>query len=78
MPGEHILVAVGIVPCPSGALLAEWCLRVQPLLSALDPDLLPLLASAPAPRLSRPVSEDFRALHAEMTAVSASSLGERW
>jgi ring-1,2-phenylacetyl-CoA epoxidase subunit PaaC len=78
LPGEHGLVAVGIVPCPSGALLAEWCLRVQPLLSALDPDLLPLLELAPAPRHSRPVGEDFRALHAEMTAVSASGLGERW
>lgn len=77
-PGEHDLVALGVLPCPSGALLEEWRLKVRPLLSALDDGLLALIEAAPAPREARPVSAEFRALHAEMTMVSASGMGERW
>ena len=77
-PGEDHLVAAGLLPCPSGALLEEWRLKARPLVVALDPDLAALLDAAPSPRIARPVSDDFRALHAEMTMVSASGLGERW
>jgi ring-1,2-phenylacetyl-CoA epoxidase subunit PaaC len=76
--GEHDLVAAGIVPCPAGGLLDEWRLRVAPLLDELDAGLSALLQSEPRPRVDRPVSEEFRALHTEMTLVSASGLGERW
>ena len=76
--GEHDLVAAGIVPCPSGGLLDEWRLRVAPLLDELDAGLSALLQAEPRPRGDRPVSEEFRALHTEMTLVSASGLGERW
>lgn len=77
-PAEDTLVARGIVPCPMGALLEEWRLRVRPLLAGLAPDLLPLVEAEPRPRAARPVSDDFRALHGEMTMVSASGLGEKW
>lgn len=77
-PGERGLVAAAILPCPSGALLAEWHLHVSPLIEALDPDLLALLDAEPRPRTPRPVSAEFHDLHAEMTMVSASGLGERW
>lgn len=77
-PGEHDLVANGILPCPAGGLLEEWRLRVTPLLAELDPALAALLDAAPAPRAARDVSDDFAALHAEMTMVSAAGLGERW
>ena len=75
---EHDLVAHGILPCPSGGLLEEWRLRVGPLLAELDAALAALLDTAPAPRQAHAVSDDFAALHAEMTMVSASGLGERW
>ncbi len=77
-PNEDTLVATGVLPCPAGALLEEWRLRVRPLLEALNPGLLPLIESEPRPRAARPVSDIFRALHGEMTMVSASGLGEKW
>lgn len=76
--GEHDLVAAGIMPCPSGGLLEEWRLRVEPLLRELDGDVAALLHATPRPRGERPVSDVFRALHGEMTMVSAAGLGERW
>lgn len=76
--GEHDLVAAAIVPCPAGGLLDEWRLRVAPLLAELDAGLVALAAAEPRPRHRRPTSDAFRALHAEMTMVSAAGLGERW
>ncbi len=118
---EDRLVAAGILPCPSAALLEEWRLGLpgalvgQPqeqgprqspqdpprrleqdrleqdrdgallpsppastLWSALARDLPGLVAVAPTPREGRTVGADFQALHAEMTSVSASGLGETW
>ncbi len=77
-PGEDALVAGGVLSCPARALLEEWRLRVRPLLEGLDPTLLTLIESEPRPRAARPVSALFRALHGEMTMVSASGLGEKW
>jgi len=77
-PNEDALVAAGIVPCPPRALLEEWRLRVRPLLRGLDPTLLPLIEAEPRPRAARPLDADFRALHSEMTIVSASGLGDKW
>ena len=77
-PGEQLLVATGLLPCPARALLEEWLLHVRRLLEGLDAGLLPLIESAPRARAARPVSDHFRALHGEMTMVSASGLGEKW
>jgi len=110
---EDRLVAAGILPCPSAALLEEWRLGLPGTLvaqgqeqgprqdprqrleqgygnatpssssvsarwSALEQDLPGLVAVSPAPREERAVGADFQALHAEMTSVSASGLGESW
>ncbi len=108
---EDRLVAAGILPCPSAALLEEWRLGLSGALlaqgkeprqglaprleqgrdnatpspssisaswSALERDLPGLVAGSPAPRQERAVGADFQALHAEMTSVSASGLGETW
>ncbi len=77
-PRERDLLTRGILPRPSRALLDGWRVRARPLLEALDPALPALLDAAPAARQARPVSDDFAALHAEMTLVAASGLGERW
>jgi len=77
-PDEARLVAVGVVPVASAALLDAWRAEARPLVTALDPALGRLLDGAPAPRAARPIGADFGALHAEMTLVSASGLGERW
>jgi len=77
-PDEDTLVAAGIVPCPARALLEEWRPRVRPLLLGLDPSLVHLIEAEPRPRVARPLDADFRALHSEMTIVSASGLGDKW
>lgn len=77
-PGEDLLVATGFVPRPASELYEEWRGQVRPLLERLDSGLVPLLDRVPEPRTPGPPGDDFRALHAEMTMVSASGLGERW
>lgn len=77
-PGEELLRHDGIAPRPAGELYDEWRGLVRPLLEPLDASLVPLLDRAPEPRMPGPPGDDFRALHAEMTLVSASGLGERW
>jgi 1,2-phenylacetyl-CoA epoxidase catalytic subunit len=76
--GAAVLLAAGILPEPTSALLRRWRATVCPLLAAQDAALPPLLDHAPASRSARPLSADFAALHGEMTMVSASGLGERW
>jgi ring-1,2-phenylacetyl-CoA epoxidase subunit PaaC len=76
--GVDALLAAGILPEPTSALLRRWRATVHPLLAALDAALPPLLERAPASRSARPVNADFAALHGEMTMVSAAGLGERW
>jgi ring-1,2-phenylacetyl-CoA epoxidase subunit PaaC len=76
--GHELLLKEGIVPVPPASLHTSWREQARPLLVAIDPALVRLLDVAPEPRGSRPVSDDFQALHAEMTMVSTSGLGERW
>jgi ring-1,2-phenylacetyl-CoA epoxidase subunit PaaC len=76
-PRQELLVAAGIVPDPLD-LLDTWRTQTTDLLAALDPALPPLLDAGPAPRMARPVTPDFAALHAEMTMVSAAGIGEKW
>ncbi|HVA92916.1 MAG TPA: 1,2-phenylacetyl-CoA epoxidase subunit PaaC [Chloroflexota bacterium] len=76
--GQEILVAERILPGIPAGLAADWRDLARPFLIALDPELGRLPDEAPEPRELRPASADFLALHAEMTMVSASGLGERW
>lgn len=76
--GQEILLAEKILPASPASLYLAWRDQARPLLVALDPTLGRLLDGAAEPGRARPVSADFQALHAEMTMVSASGLGERW
>jgi len=76
-PDQDALIDAGIAPDPA-SLLGAWRAQVRELIVPLDPSLLPLLERERAPRLERDISADFAALHAEMTMVAASGMGERW